>query len=97
MADPLRIIPTPHFLPYANLSTPIVCATADPSGFKRNAVGIDCATDGTAVLRPRGGPSDGSKDRTIQLLAGQTRWFEFDQAVSGTALNVVIYWPPKAP
>lgn len=86
------VIPTPFFKPYATLGTPIVCATDDPSGKGRPACGIYSSTTGTAVVRPRGGASDGSADRTLPLVGGATIWGEFDSVISGTATNVVLFW-----
>lgn len=84
---------TPHFLSYANLSTAIVCATADPSGKGRHAVGIYAGVGGTAVVRPRGGAANGSNDRTLTLVAGMPPLdVEFSNVVSGTATAVTIFW-----
>lgn len=85
-------LPTPHFLPYANLSTRIDCKEVDPKGKNRTAVGIYAAGAGTAVIRPIGGASDGSNDRTITLTAGKDLPLEFQSVESGTATNVIIIW-----
>lgn len=86
------VIPTPHYLPYANASSPINCKTADPSGKGRAAIGVTVCGSGTLVVRPCGGPIDGSLDRTEQFIAGMTKWIEFDQIISGTATNFTAYW-----
>jgi len=86
------VIPTPYFKPYASLASAIVCGTEDPSGQKQCACGIYAAGSGTAVLRPRGGASNGSNDRTCNLIAGVTLWVEFDRVVSGTATNLILFW-----
>lgn len=86
------VIPTPHFLPYASVSSPILCKSIDPSGQGRASIGVYAAGSGTLVLRPRGGPSDGSKDRTVTMVPGATIWVEFDTIQSGTATNIIIFW-----
>ena len=88
--------PTPHFLAYGTLASPVVCATADPSGKGRHGVGIYVQGAGTVVIRPRGGASAGTDDRTLTAVAGLNltgnSGIEFDQLVSGTATNVVVFW-----
>lgn len=88
--------PTPHFRTYANLNTAVVCATDDPKLERRCAVGLYFGGTGTAVLRPRGGSSEGTDDRTLTcsagtLLAGETG-IEFERIASGTATNVTVFW-----
>jgi hypothetical protein len=86
--------PTPYFKTYANLSSPVVAATDDPSGKGRFGVGFQVGGAGTVVVRPRGGT--GSNDQTFTCVAGQAfvgpSGVEFDRLQSGTATNVVVFW-----
>jgi len=83
-------IPTPWWKTYASVAAAIDCKAVDPSGRGRHAIGIQPSATGTAVLRHVGG-SVGT-DETVYLLAGVPFYGEFDQIVSGTATNFVIYW-----
>lgn len=83
---------TPHFLGYANLNTAIDCKSVDPKGENRPACGIYAAVAGTAVVRPLGGASNGSNDRTVNLAAGTRLDIEFQNVASGTATNVTLLW-----
>lgn len=84
---------TPHFKTYANLSTAIDCKADDPKGENRPACAIYSATTGTAVVRPLGGASNGSNDRTLNLVAGMPSLpVEFQNVASGTATNVTLFW-----
>lgn len=88
------MIPTQNFKPYANASTPINCLTDDPAPDRSiSACGIYPTTGGTLVLRPVGGASNGSEDRTVNLAAGSPFWGQFDYIASGTATNFTVYWP----
>jgi hypothetical protein len=86
--------PTPHFRTYATLASPVIAATDDPSEAGRAAIGFYVGTAGTVVVRKRGG-SAGS-DMTFTCAAGASfvgnSGVEFDQIVSGTATNVVVFW-----
>lgn len=84
---------TPHYLTYANLSTAIDCKAVDPKGEGRPAVAIYAGATGTAVVRPLGGASAGTNDRTLSLVAGMPPLeVEFQNVASGTATNVTIFW-----
>lgn len=84
---------TPHFKTYANLSTAIVCGDDDPKGEHRPATGIYASVAGTAVVRPMGGASAGTNDRTLNLIAGMPPLpCEFARVISGTATDVTLFW-----
>lgn len=84
---------TPHFKTYADLATEIVCGTDDPKGESRPAQAIYAAGTGTAVVRPMGGASAGTDDRTLNLVAGMPALpCVFARVISGTATNVTLFW-----
>jgi hypothetical protein len=86
------VLPTPHFLSFADLNTPVDCQASDPKGEGRNAVKVYAGGAGTLVVRPIGGTSDGSDDRTLTLTADKDFDIEFELIASGTATNVTVFW-----
>ncbi len=87
-----KVFPFIDFKSYADLSTLRNVKTDDPAGRARYATWIYVGTAGTAVVRPRSGPSDGSKDVTITFTSGKDLPIEFDALVSGTAQAITVFY-----
>jgi hypothetical protein len=87
-----KVFPFSDFVSYADLSTLRNVKASDPSGRQRYATWIYVGTAGTAVIRPRGGASNGSNDVTISFTSGKDLPIEFDALVSGTATAVTVFY-----
>jgi hypothetical protein len=76
---------------YASVAAPQNLVT--DSGVNESCVRILVITAGTLVVRPVGGPADGSRDVSFPALPANTLLpIEAIMLVSGTATNILVMW-----